>query len=78
MSVSRPRSSETLKESTMPDIELSDGGVIEAPEDNGTIRRRDVHGNLMDVRSIGDEGWDEWAHLFDVTEENFKREDDDA
>jgi len=62
----------------MPDIELSDGGVIEAPEDNGTIRRRDVHGNLMDVRSIGDEGWDEWAHLFDVTEENFKREDDDA
>ncbi len=50
------------------DIELSDGGVIESPEDNGDIRRRDVHGNMMEVRSIGDEGWDERAALFDYVE----------
>lgn len=53
------------------EIELSDGGCIEPPEENGDIRRRDVHGNMMDVRSIGDEGWDEWADLFGVSKSDY-------
>lgn len=46
------------------DIELSDGGVIEAPDDDGTVRRRDVHGNCEEVRKYGEEGWAEWYALF--------------
>ena len=58
------------------EIELSDGGCIEPPEENGDIRRRDVHGNMMDVRSVGDEGWDEWADLFGVSESDFGDDDE--
>jgi hypothetical protein len=45
-------------------IELSDGGCLEFPEDDGTIRRRDVHGNCEEVRRPGDDGWQEWADMF--------------
>lgn len=56
---------------SLQDIELSDGGCIEVPDDDGTIRRRDVFGNCEEVREIGDQKWKEWADLFGVTKEEF-------
>lgn len=57
---------------------LSDNGYIEKPEeDTGIIRRYDVHGNCEEVRQIGDDDWQEWADLFDVTEEDFQGDEED-
>lgn len=60
--------------------ELSDGGIIEAEED-GTIRRRDGDGNLMDVVRLGESPPDEWqalADFLDLTPQDFDVEDEDA
>lgn len=51
---------------------LSDGGCIEAPEsDTGLIRRRDKDGNTEELRRIGEDGWQDWADLFDAKASDF-------
>jgi hypothetical protein len=58
-------------------LELSDGGVLEWPEDDGLIRLRDADGDSLYVWRIGDEGWEERAHIFGVCAKDFEEPEDD-
>jgi hypothetical protein len=47
-------------------IELSDGGTICFPEDDGRIHRIDKDGNTMQTLHPEDTEWQEWYELFDT------------
>jgi hypothetical protein len=46
-------------------FELDDGGLIEFPDSEGTIRRLDQFGNVEEVREPTDEFYREWKALFE-------------
>jgi len=47
------------------DIELDDGGILEAPTImDRSIRRRDIHGNCEEIRNPEDPNYQEWFDLF--------------
>lgn len=58
------------------ELELDDGGCIEGPDSEGVIRRRDVHGNVEEIRKPDDENWMEWRELFPYNAVYFQMEKD--
>jgi hypothetical protein len=46
-------------------FELDDGGIIEYPDTEGTIRRRDCHGNVAEIREPSSKNYREWKSLFE-------------
>ena len=56
--LSNPKLSET-------GFELDDGGLMEFPDSEGTIRRLDRFGNCEEVREPTDEFYREWKALFE-------------
>ena len=72
-----PRDRPHVTKMSDKEVEFSDGGCIEAPDDDGTIRRRDAHGNCEEIQRIGDEGWAHWAGMFGKTEKDFEEEDEE-
>ena len=50
-------------------IELSDGGTICFPEDDGRIQRIDYDGNTMESRYPEADNYAEWYELFDTPKE---------
>jgi hypothetical protein len=40
-------------------------GVLEYPDTDGTIWRRDIHGNLEEVREPSNDNYREWKQLFE-------------
>ncbi len=52
------------EEGEIQTVELGDGGCLEYETEDGTLRRRDQHGNTEDVRRPGDEGYDNLLALF--------------
>jgi len=61
----------------LKDIEMPNGGCIEAPDEDGHIRIRDEHGNCTDKREPGDSDWQELADHFGVKPEDFAQDDED-
>jgi hypothetical protein len=56
------------------DLELPDGGVIEAPDNDGVIRRRDINGNIEDRLAVEDPEWATFAEHFGVTAADFDQD----